>query len=102
MKFIFTSIFCILLTLVSFGQISDSLKYFISFAGTGNINKTNSGTSYIFNNVLKFNINGKKLDINTFNSWVYGENPQKITNNDFLSAVDIALFKRTHKFYYWA
>jgi hypothetical protein len=101
MKSTFFIIICLLSARFSFGQLNDSLKYFISFAGTGNINKTNSGTSYIFNNALKFNINGQKLNVNTFNSWIYGENPTKKTNNDFLSALDVDLFKKTHKWYYW-
>jgi hypothetical protein len=83
-------------------QVKDSVTYYINFAGTGNINETNSGTSYIFNNALKFNINKKILNINTTNSWIYGENNSSKTNNDFLSVLDVDLFKNTHRWYYWA
>jgi hypothetical protein len=97
-------IFLLLITIpmVTAAQRADSVTYHLNFSGTGNVNKTNDGTSYIFNNALKFTINSRVLTINTFNSWIYGQNPTKKTNNDFLSVADFDLYKNIHQWYYWA
>jgi hypothetical protein len=34
-------------------------------------------------------------------SWIYGADPANLTNNDFSSLIDVDLFKRRHKLYYW-
>jgi hypothetical protein len=102
MKFLTISILFITISLASAAQQADSVTYHLSFSGTGNVNNTNDGTSYIFNNALKFNINSRILSINTFNSWIYGQNPTSKTNNDFLSVADFDLFKNIHRWYYWA
>lgn len=84
-----------------FSQFSDSVFHYFGFSGTGNINNTNAGTAYIFNNAVKFNISKKQVSINTFNGWIYGENNKTKTNNDFTSTVDVDLFKNIKRFYYW-
>lgn len=101
MKLLFYTILILLLPFSAVAQFTDSLAYHLNFSGTGNINKTNEGTAYIFNNALKFNINNRLLTINTFNSWIYGQNTSRKTNNDFLSVVDIDLYKNIHKWYFW-
>ena len=93
-------VFCTMQALATHAQISDSL-YYINFSGTGSINTTKSGTAYIFNNALKFNINKKYFGINTLNSYIYGENDKIKANNDFLSVVDVDLFKNQRRLYYW-
>ena len=85
-----------------FKQEPDTTIYRIAFTGTGNINRTAiNGTSYIFNNALRFIIDKKILTINSFGSWIYGQNPLRKTNNDYLFIVDADLFKNTRKLYYW-
>jgi Protein of unknown function, DUF481 len=84
----------------SFGQQPDS-TYHLGFTGTGNLNKTNTGTSYIFNNALRASYSKNIFNLNSFFSWIYGENPDKKTNNDFLAVVDFDFFKKNHKWYYW-
>jgi hypothetical protein len=84
-----------------FTQAKDSIFY-INFAGTGSINKTNNSTAYIFNNSLKFNINKKYLSINTMNNYIFGENESLKTNNDLISVIDVDLFKNQRRLYYWA
>jgi hypothetical protein len=81
-----------------YGQDS---TWHLNFAGSGNLNKTNNGTTYIFNNSLRTTYSKKVLNINNVLSWIYGENPERKTNNDFLAVVDFDLFKKNHKWYYW-
>src|SRR3954466_10744807 len=99
MKFI--ALFFVLISTVSFSQFNDSTHYYINYASTGVINKTNTGKSYVLNNNLRFNINKKNYSVNTANSWIYGKQQAIITNNDFSSAVDFNLFKTKHRFYLW-
>jgi hypothetical protein len=74
----------------------------VGFIGTGSVNTTQSGTAYIFNNVLKSNVTGKYFTVNALNSYIYGQNESIKTNNDFLSIVDVDIFKKQKTFYYWA
>ena len=85
----------------AFCQFSDSVNHYISYASTGTINKTNDGNSYVFTNVLKFNINRKDIAFNNTNSYIYGQQRRRLTNNDFSSAFDFNLYKTLPHFYYW-
>ena len=100
LRFLFISLTAFF-SLKAFTQVPDSVYYF-NFAGTGSINKTNSGTASIFNNGVKFNIIRKNFTINTLNSWIFGENESVKTNNDFLSVVDVDMLKSRRRIYYWA
>jgi hypothetical protein len=82
-------------------QFSDTTNYFVHFGSTGTINKTNETDSYVLNNNLRFSIYKKSMSLNTSNTWIYGENRDAITNNDFNSSVDFNLFKTFKNFYYW-
>ena len=85
-----------------FKKEPDTTIYRLGFTGTGNINRTAvNGTTYIFNNSLRFSVDKKILTVNAFSNWIYGENPTRKTNNDFLFIVDADLFKHTRKLYYW-
>ncbi len=99
MRYLFLILFCLLVH-IGFGQQKDS-TYHLGFIGTGNLNKTNTGTSYIFNNALRASYSKKVFNLNSFVSWIYGENPDKKTNNDFVAVLDFDLFKKNHKWYYW-
>lgn len=85
----------------SFGQFNDTINYYINFASTGNINKTNDGTSYLLNNNLRYSISKKSISLNTTNSWMYGKQLGNLTNNDFFSGLDFNLYKTLYNFYYW-
>lgn len=87
---------------VSFAQFNDSTNHYINYASTGIINKTNDGNSYVLNNSVKFNIYKKNYSLNTTNVWIYGENAENLTNNDFSSVIDFNLFKSDRHIYYWA
>ena len=82
-------------------QFSDSIAHYVSYASTGTINKTDDGNSYVFANVLKFNVNRKKLSLNNTNSYIYGQQRHLLTNNDFSSALDFNLYTKVPHFYYW-
>lgn len=76
--------------------------WYLSFAGTGSINTTDESTAYIFNNLVKCNLNTRYVSVNTLNSYVFGENESVKTNNDFMSVADVDLLKNQHPLYYWA
>ena len=84
-----------------YAQFSDSVHHYISCASTGSINSTNDGVSYLLNNNLKYGLRRKDISLNESNSWVYGANPDKLTNNDFIATLDFNLYKTFKHFFYW-
>lgn len=82
-------------------QFNDSTNHFISYSSTGVINKTNDGDSYVLNNNIRFNVRRKDLSVNMASAWIYGEQNDRRTNNDFNSSLDFNLFKTFKHFYYW-
>ncbi|NOT77327.1 MAG: DUF481 domain-containing protein [Cyclobacteriaceae bacterium] len=84
-----------------FSQFNDSTHYYFSYASTGSINKTNAGNSYLLSNFLKFNISKDKIEVNTNNSWVYGQQQATVTNNDYSSSLDFNYLKNQQRLYYW-
>jgi len=82
-------------------QFSDSTTRFVSYGSTGVINKTNEGDSYVLNNNVRFNIRRKDVSLNAMAGWIYGEQNDIRTNNDFTSSLDFNLFKTFKHFYYW-
>lgn len=86
---------------LSLAQFNDSVSHYVGYASTGTINKTNDGNSYVFSNVVRFNISRKDVAVNTTNSYIYGQQRGNLTNNDFSSALDFNLFKTIPHFYYW-
>lgn len=86
----------------SYAQFNDSVHHYISFTGTGNGNRTNTGTTYLLNNSLRFQLDKKKFSINSSVGHVYGSNPTALTNNDLLAVVNVDILKGIQKFYYWA
>ncbi len=82
-------------------QFNDSVHFYINYATTGIINNTTDGNSYVLNNALKFNVNRKKLTINTTNTWIYGAQEHNLTNNDFMSVMDFNIYDSARRVYYW-
>jgi uncharacterized protein DUF481 len=82
-------------------QFTDSTTKYIFYGATGVINQTNDGDSYVLNNNLRFNIRRKDVSLNAGTSWIYGEQNDNRTNNDFNSSLDFNLFKTFKHFYYW-
>lgn len=87
---------------IASGQFNDTTNYYINVASTGIVNKTNEGSSYMLNNNLRFSVSKKRVSLNTTSSWIYGRQQDHLTNNDVASALDVNLYnKGNRRFYYW-
>jgi hypothetical protein len=82
-------------------QFNDTINYFLKHSSTGIINRTNDRNSFVLNNALRFSVYKKNVSINTNNTWVYGEQQDIVSNNDFASTLDFDLFKTKRHLYYW-
>ena len=80
---------------------SDTTKYHWSWAATGNINNTNTVSSYLISNAASVSAARKKSTLNLSTSWVYGAQATNLTNNDFTSTLDFSMYKTLRHFYYW-
>src|ERR1700761_1994602 len=96
-------LFCIGMLLCNYAraQFNDTVNYHIGLVPSGSINRTNDGTTYLLNNLLKFNIKKKDVSLNFTNNWIYGKQNTTLTNNDFSSLLDFNLFKTFPHFFYW-
>ena len=102
MKRTITSLLLILITCINVkAQFSDSVRNFVNFTGTGTFNRTGDGVTYLLNNGLKYSVRQKSFVMNSTSLWVYGNTPEKLTNNDFTTALDFNLYKTFPHFYYW-
>jgi hypothetical protein len=91
----------LLLPFTCLSQFSDTNHYYLRFASTGILNRTNESNSYVLNNSLSFNTKKKVLTVNTTASWIYGALQHRLTNNDYTAQSFIDLYKDIHKLYYW-
>jgi hypothetical protein len=82
-------------------QFNDSTNYYIRHSSTGIINKTNDRDAFVLNNNLRFSLYKKNISVNTTNSWIYGEQQDAVSNNDFSSTLDFDLYKSLKHIYYW-
>lgn len=82
-------------------QFNDTTRYLVGYTATGVVNRTSTGSSYVFSNALKFATRRKSVSLNSASSWVYGWQQQKRTNNDYASSLDFNLYKTFTHFYYW-
>jgi len=82
-------------------QFNDTTYYHVMFSPSGSINRTNDGTAYLSNNLLKFNIKKKDVVLNFTNTFVYGKQNKTLTNNDRSHQLDLDLFKTFPHFFYW-
>ena len=83
------------------GQFNDSVNYFVKLASTGIINRTNERDSYVLNNALRFSVYKKIISLNSNSGWIYGEQQQQLSNNDFVTSLDFDLYKTKRHIYYW-
>ncbi|ASZ12728.1 DUF481 domain-containing protein [Chitinophaga pendula] len=88
-------------SVICHAQFSDSVNYYIKYASTGSINRTNDGNSYLLNNNMRFRISKKKISLNAAAGYIYGKNNQALTNDDISAAVDFSVFRSKDYFYYW-
>jgi hypothetical protein len=85
-----------------FAQFNDTTNFYVNYTSTGILNKTSEGSSFVFNNAVKFNVYKRHISLNTFNQWIYGEQRNDVSNNDFHSVIDLNLFKGDRNIYTWA
>lgn len=85
----------------SAAQFNDTTNYFVHVGSTGIINKTNDTKSYVLNNNVRFSLYKKSYSVNAATAWIYGENQDRLTNNDVNAMVDFNLHKTFEHFYYW-
>lgn len=91
----------VFLSPASFAQFTDSTHYHVAFSGTGIFNRTEASRSYLFTNRLRLRTRHDRLESNAAISWLYGEQSERLTNNDFTSTVDFNFDSRLPHFYYW-
>ncbi len=101
MKVFVSSVILFFCVATAFGQFNDSTFYRINVTSTGSINKTNDGRAYLLNNGVSFGIKKKDVVLNATNTFVYGNQNDKLTNRDFSSALNFNLYKTLPNFYYW-
>jgi len=80
---------------------SDTTKYRWSYSATGNINNTNTTSSYLISNAVSASAARKKSTLNLSTNWVYGAQSGNLTNNDYTAALDFSTYKILRHFYYW-
>jgi hypothetical protein len=88
---------------VARAQYTESTRHHGRFTATGSINRTTKGTAYLFNNGLRLGMRRKKISLNANTGWVYGQQQNILTNNDFTAVGDANFYTDTgRKFYFWA
>ena len=85
----------------AYAQFSDSTHHWTQATASGSFNRTDDGTTYLLNNSLKYGLRKKTFVMNLSNAWIYGSNPQALTNNDYTGTLDFNLYKTFPHFYYW-
>lgn len=83
------------------GQFNDTINHYIYIGSTGTFSKTNDLDSYVLANNLKFTVSKKRFSFHTANSWVYGEQSDVKSNNDFSSLAEFDFLKNEKRIYYW-
>ena len=101
MKQCLLSLVLLLVAVSVFSQFNDSVHYHIKYSATGIVNKTNQASSFVLNNSFTFGVNKKKITLNTLNTWIYGIQDTRMSNNDFSSFFNFDYLKETRKIYYW-
>lgn len=85
----------------SLPHVRDTIAWNVGFTGTGNFNRTNDGTTYVFNNSIRVGASSKWINANLSSGWIYGKNPSSLTNNDFLLVADADVLRNVRRWYYW-
>lgn len=73
----------------------------VNLSASGTFNRTTDGLTYLLNNSIKYSMRKQSVVMNFGSGWVYGNTPEKLTNNDFNAALDVNLYKTFPHFYYW-
>jgi hypothetical protein len=92
-----TVLFCHVLS----AQYTDSTPYYAGFHSSGTYNQTNAGTYYLLDNSLRLSARKKSMKYNFASKWLYGQQDEQLSNNDFSSILDVNLYKTFPHFNYW-
>lgn len=82
-------------------QFTDTTHYHIRYTSTGIYNRTEANRSYLFTNSLRLGTKHERLEGNAAITWLYGAQADRLTNNDFTSAVDVNYHSQLPHLYYW-
>lgn len=82
-------------------QYNDSTHYYTGLASNGTINNTSASSAYVLTNTLKLGVRKKSISLNSTNTWLYGQQNARLTNNDYSSVLDFNLYRSLPHFYYW-
>ncbi len=84
-----------------YAQFNDSTFYLVRYAATGILNRTNDASAYAITNGLRFSVSKKSITLNSNTNWIYGQQQNRLTNNDFSTALDLNIFSKIKNLYYW-
>lgn len=93
-------VLCVLVYGLARGQYNDSTFYRLNVVASGSYNKTNDLRSFLLNNGVNFGIRRQAVSLNLSNSWIYGQQQRRLTNNDYTGTLDLNLYT-TPRFYFW-
>lgn len=82
-------------------QMSDSINYRFSFSSSGSFNETKTSSSNLFDNSIGFDIEKKRIELNTLATWLYGNVDKKLSNNDWNALVNLNLYTNYRPVYFW-
>ena len=89
------------ITVNEFAQFNDSTHYRFRFKGTGSLNKTEAAKAYLLSNGINFDISRPKIAFNSSASYIYGQQNNVLTNNDFFTSANLDFGKGKSSLYEW-
>lgn len=102
MKPVMFSILLLCATLHCFSQFNDSTHYRFRYLGTGSLNKTKTAKAYLLSNGASFDVSKPKIALNSSVNWIYGQQNNVLSNNDFSAGANLDFRKSTNALYYWS
>lgn len=82
-------------------QFDDTTHYLVGLTATGTINKTNGTETYLANQGGRFAVRKERVTLNLAGSWVYGQQQEKVTNNDINTTFNCDLKTKFPRAYFW-
>ncbi|MBZ4191736.1 DUF481 domain-containing protein [Niabella beijingensis] len=83
-------------------QFNDSVNHYLNAGLSGTLNQSAGNKNYLLNNAVKYGFYKRKSGLNFNAGWIYGQNNDGVTNNDFTTALDFNIYRDTaSRFNYW-
>lgn len=87
---------------VTMAQFSDSVHHYLNAGLSGTLNQSSGSKNYLLNNALKYGFYKRRSGLNLNTGWIYGQNNDGLTNNDFTGALDFNIYRDTAaRLNYW-